>query len=95
MSSLLRALTLALLLLPLGACGGEETTDVDDGKNAIENAADNAEGAAADATEASGEAAEKICCGGSPKCPAPAGYCCNDDGTCGDNHEKLPLASSL
>jgi len=92
MSSLLRALTLALLLLPLGACGGEETTDVDDGKNAVENAADEA---GAKATEAADEVAAKICCGGAAACPAPAGYCCSDDGTCGDGHEKLPLASSL
>ena len=92
MSSLLRALTLALLLLPLGACGGEETTDVDDAKNAIENAADDVEGAAANATEAADEVAAKICCGGA--CDTPAGYCCSD-GTCKGNHKELPLASSL
>ncbi|MCP4772004.1 MAG: hypothetical protein GY879_11415 [Planctomycetes bacterium] len=90
MSSLLRALTLALLLVPLGACGGEETTNVEDGKNAVENAADDA---TAKATEAADEMAEKICCAG--KCPTPAGYCCADDGTCNDSHVKLPLASSL
>lgn len=89
MSSLLRALTLALLLVPLGACGGEETTDADDATNAVENVADDA---TTKANEASNEVAEKICCGG--KCPTPAGYCCSD-GTCKGNHEELPLASSL
>jgi hypothetical protein len=30
-----------------------------------------------------------VCCGGN--CDAPAGTCCSD-GTCGGNHDELPLA---
>ncbi|MDP7063346.1 MAG: hypothetical protein QF489_10510 [Planctomycetota bacterium] len=89
MSSLLHALTLALLLVPLGACGGEETTDSDGATNAAENIAGDA---ATKANEAADEVAAKICCDG--KCSTPAGYCCSD-GTCKGNHEELPLASSL
>ncbi|MBC8368554.1 MAG: hypothetical protein H8E25_01005 [Planctomycetes bacterium] len=34
----------------------------------------------------------EVCCGGN--CDAPAGTCCNDDGTCGGSHIKLPLAKN-
>lgn len=34
------------------------------------------------------EAPAAICCNGN--CPTPAGYCCSD-GTCGGNHEELPI----
>lgn len=97
MSSLLRALTLALFLLPLAACGGEETPDTDGAANGAaeatetgaEAAADTTEGAAAEAAD---EVAAAICCAGN--CDAPAGYCCGD-GTCGGNHAELKLMSSL
>lgn len=90
MSSLLRALTLALFLLPLAACGGEETND----DNGAANGAAEATEAAGDAATAAGEAvADAVCCKGN--CDAPAGYCCADDGTCNDTHPKLKLQSTL
>jgi|FLOH01.1.fsa_nt_gi hypothetical protein len=85
MCSLLRVLTLAVLLLPLGACGGGETTP-------LEGAAGAAETVNEAATTAAAEVAEVLCCNG--KCDAPAGYCCSD-GTCHDSHAALPLASAL
>lgn len=99
MSSLLRALTLALFLLPLAACGGEETPDTDGAANGAAEASEagaEATGDAADAgaaaTEAADEVAAAVCCGGN--CDAEPGYCCGD-GTCGGNHAELKLMSSL
>ena len=74
------------LLFPLAACGGGEGgDDAGDGDNGAAEASETAAGEQAGAEEA----AEKICCGGG--CDAPAGMCCNEDGTCGGNHEKLPV----
>lgn len=74
----------AALLLPLAACSSGET----EGTAGDGTAASTATETGAEATTTTGEA-EAICCGGG--CDAPAGYCCQDDGTCGGNHEKLPV----
>ena len=92
MSSLLRALTLALFLLPLAACGGEETPDTDGATNGAAEAAGDTADAGAAATEAADEVAAAVCCAG--KCDALPGYRCGD-GTCGGNHAELKLMSSL
>jgi len=83
MKTMLRLLFLASLMLPLAACGGGESDD----NTTIDNAVEQAE----EATKTAGEkAAEVVCCGGS--CDAPAGFCHAEDGTCGGNHPKLPVA---
>lgn len=80
---------LAALAFPLSACTSGEAEETDNGDSSEEQVEETGAETAAGATEASGEvAAEKICCGGG--CDAPAGMCCNDDGTCGGNHEELP-----
>ncbi|HIA38331.1 MAG TPA: hypothetical protein EYN86_02305 [Planctomycetes bacterium] len=48
--------------------------------------------ASTDSAVSEGVAKSTVCCSGN--CEAPAGTCCNDDGTCGGNHVKLPLAKN-
>lgn len=82
---------LAALLFPLAACSSGEAEDAGgDGSSTSAASAGETAGeseAGAEATTTGGEA-EAICCGGA--CDTPAGYCCSD-GTCGGNHEELPI----
>lgn len=88
MKAMLQLLFLAALMLPLAACGGGESEEATNADTVAEQVNEATE-AAADQAEAGAEkAAEKICCGGG--CDAPAGFCCSD-GTCGGNHDKLPI----
>ena len=89
MKALLRVLFLVAIMMPLASCGGEEPDTADDASNAIEEVSDAANATATGAADAADAVLGKICCKGN--CDAPAGTCCNDDGTCGGTHEKLPL----
>lgn len=90
MKSVLQLIFLAFLMLPLAACGNGESDEGSKADEAVEQVEEATKSAADEVTEAGAEAAaDVVCCGGS--CDAPAGFCCND-GTCGGNHAKLPIA---
>jgi len=77
-------LLLASFLLALPACFGAKAEQTTVATEALQQADDLAE----QATVASSEGVEELCCGG--KCEAPAGYC-HSDGTCHGNHKEMPV----
>jgi len=90
MKSLLRILFLAAMMLPLASCGGGEANSQEDAlKTITEGAADASEASAEAAAELGTAAGEVICCEGT--CDAPAGFC-HSDGTCHGKHAELPIA---